>query len=61
MSYAVVLSDRTDDVAGVLVIPDARREAEALALEMRQAEHKIEVRCGSERLTGGRPSPDTWS
>jgi hypothetical protein len=61
MSYAVVLSERTDDIAGVLVMLDDKREAEEIAFEMRLAGHKVEVRRISERLAGRRPSPDTWS
>jgi hypothetical protein len=58
MSYAVVLSDRTEEIAGVLVMLDDKREAEEIAFEMRLAGHKVEVRTVSERLAGRRSSPE---
>jgi hypothetical protein len=61
MSYAVVLSDRTDDISGVLVMLDDKGDAEQIAIEMRRAGHEVEVRRVSERLAGRQPLPDTWS
>jgi hypothetical protein len=61
MSYAVVLSERSDDIAGVLVMLDDKGDAEQIAIEMRRAGHKVEVRRVSERLAGRQSSPDTWS
>jgi hypothetical protein len=60
MSYAVVLSDRTDDISGVLVMLDDQGDAEQIAIEMRLAGHKVEVRRVSERLAGRWSPPERW-
>jgi hypothetical protein len=57
MSYAVVLSDRPHDVAGVLVMLEDKAEAELIAIEVRAAGHKVEVREVSERLAGWKVLP----
>jgi hypothetical protein len=58
MSYAVVLSDRTDDVSGVLVMLTDKGEAEQIAIEMRRAGHQVEVRRVSDSLSGRAFSPE---
>jgi hypothetical protein len=58
MSYAVVLSDRTDDMAGVLVMLDDKGEAEQIAIEMRRGGHKVEVRMLSEQLARRGSTPE---
>jgi hypothetical protein len=44
MSYAVVLSDRPQDAAGVLLMVEDKDEAEQIAIEVRRAGHRVEVR-----------------
>jgi hypothetical protein len=44
VSYAVVLCDRRDDIAGALMLVDDRVEAEALAIELRKVGQRVEVR-----------------
>jgi hypothetical protein len=61
MSYAVVLSDRTDDISGVLVMLDDKGDAEQIAIEMRLRGHEVEVRRVSDSLSGRAPSRDAWS
>jgi hypothetical protein len=49
MSYAVMLSDRPN-TSGVLMMLDECRDAEEIAIEVRRAGHRVEVREVSERL-----------
>jgi hypothetical protein len=44
VSYAVVLCDRRDDIAGALMLVDDRLEAEALAIELRKVGQRVEVK-----------------
>ena len=63
MPYAVVLDGR-DDVAAVLMLLDDRAEAEVIAVEVRAAGHRVEVRQVSEgrsnrwRATTAAPAPN---
>jgi hypothetical protein len=44
MSYAVVLSERPQDATGVLLMVEDKDEAEQIAIEVRRAGHRVEVR-----------------
>jgi hypothetical protein len=54
MSYAVMLSDRPN-ISGVLVMLDDQGEAEQIAVEVRRAGHRVEVR------KVGDPVPTGWT